>query len=442
MVKKLIYNLKWQRFHPQAFRRYQEVLAGERLSADELCDRKEKCRKQIVASAFENSPFYRRLYEASGFSLSDMRTEAWFEQLPVVTKDDLRSHFDEFVNPRLHGTMGISTTGGSTGIPVKTGCDKRIPLEVYSWRLQGWFGVHPWEDHAYIWRETRKSAFRRAVNDLLWWPTKHLKLDASVMSEESISRFVSKYRRLKPSLLYGYVGALSHVAEWLESHPEHSGENENLKVVWATSAPISKVQRCFIERVFGAKVCDQYGSCEISSIAQQCPQCGGLHVNVEHVDVEFVDDKNRPVAVGEHGKTLLTDLENEAFPLIRYENGDRGRWLGGECPCGRTLPLMDSVKGREVESFSLPDGRVVNGEFLTTIFDDVPESVKGFRVVQHRDMSMTVECVPAEGLGKKIALDAVKRFADKVGYAARVDCIFVSSISHDKGKQRYIVKES
>lgn len=50
-------------------------------------------------------------------------------------------------------------------------------------------------------------------------------------------------------------------------------------------------------------------------------------------------------------------------PLIRYENGDRGRRLKGQCPCGRTLPMIDSVKGRESGSFVLPSGKTINGEF-------------------------------------------------------------------------------
>ena len=190
---------------------------------------------------------------------------------------------------------------------------------------------------------------------------------------------------------------------------------------------------------FGAPVCDEYGSCELRWIASQCPACKGLHVNVEHVNIEFVDDGNKPVPKGEYGRTLITNLEDTVFPLIRYENNDRGRWLPEPCECGRTLPCIDSVKGREVESFALPSGKTVNGEFLTTIFDSKPEAVRGFRVVQHKDLSITIEYVPA--MDGRVIHELLQRFASCLGNEVPVRFKPVDAIAHDRGKLRFVVRE-
>ena len=211
------------------------------------------------------------------------------------------------------------------------------------------------------------------------------------------------------------------------------------KFVWTTSAPLPDSQRKLIESAFNAPVCDQYGSCEVRWIAQQCPECGGLHVNTEHVHIEFVDDNNMPVPKGEYGRTLLTNLEDIVFPLIRYENGDRGRWLKEQCPCGRTLPMIDSVKGRESESFVLPSGKTINGEFLTTIFDSNPDLVSGFRVVQHKDLSMTIEYIPA-GDDAEIK-GMIQSFAKRFDNEVKVDAKRVQFIPHDRGKLRFVVRE-
>jgi len=136
---------------------------------------------------------------------------------------------------------------------------------------------------------------------------------------------------------------------------------------------------------------------------------------------------------------LLTNLEDTVFPLIRYENGDRGRWLTGQCACGRTLPMIDSVKGRESESFVLPSGKTINGEFLTTIFDSDPDLVSGFRVVQHRDSSITVEFVPSGDEGKIVGL--IRSFAEKIGDEVCVNHKKVESIPHDRGKLRFVIRE-
>lgn len=435
-VREVLFCAKWSRHHPGAFARFDEIIANETRSAGELAAIQERARRDIVRAAFEHTAFYKKYYSRCGFKVGDIGTEGWFERLPVVTKADIRAHFEEMTNPALVKFRKTSTTGGSTGTPTKTGFDGRVPEEIYSWRQQKWFGVNPWDDHAYVWRDTRKTKLAKFQNAALWWPTRHLKLDASFITEEAIKDFIRKYNRLRPSLLYGYVGAITQLAQYIE---RNHLEAWSPKFVWVTSAPLSPVQRALIGKVFRTKVCDQYGSCEIRGIAQQCPECRGLHVNIEHVHVEFVDAANRPVRAGEYGRTLLTNLEDEVFPLIRYENGDRGRWLEGSCPCGRTLPCIDSVKGRESESFVLPSGKTINGEFLTTIFDDDPELVRGFRVVQHRDLSITIEYIPNADAGK--ILSVLEGFARRLGGEVLIDFKQVNEISHDRGKLRFVVRE-
>ena len=438
--KGAIYKAKWRLLRPQAFPAYARLVLDERKSSDELAARQERARQELVRHAFERTPFYREFYSAAGFELGDIGKDGWFERLPVLTKAHLRERFDEIFDPSLRRFAGFATTGGSTGEPTRTAYDRRLPVEVYSWRQQEWFGVHPWDHHAYVWRDTRSTASARLKNALMWWPTVHLKLDATRITEEKISEFLDRYVRLRPALLYGYVGAITQLAQFVvDRNLVGRVRNPDIRFVWVTSAPLSPVQRHLIERAFGAKVCDQYGSCEIRGIAQQCPECRGLHVNVEHVHVEFADGANRPVPTGTYGRTLLTNLEDRVFPMIRYENGDRGRWLDEACPCGRTLPCIDSVKGRETESFVLPNGGTVNGEYLTTIFDRTPDIVRGFRVVQHRDLSVTVEYVPSDDDAP--VLKVLTDFERTLNAGVPMEFRRVASIPHDRGKLRFVVRE-
>ena len=419
--------MDWDRIRENEWNDPEQIAAGHKSAL-----------KEIVRTAFLHTKFYSQYYAASGFELGDMDKDGWFEKLPIITKKDLKEHFDEFINPKFRQYLKVSTTGGSTGTPTKTGYDSRIPEEIYSWRLQKRFGVNPWDDHAYIWRDTRKIKLAKFKNAAMWWPTKHLKLDASFLTDEAIEEFLYKFNKLKPALLQGYVGAVSQVAQYVL---DHKMKMWSPKVVWTTSAPLPPVQRQLIQKAFGAPVCDEYGSCELRWIASQCPVGKGLHVNVEHVHIEFLDDDNKPVPKGEYGRTLLTNLEDTVFPLIRYENNDRGRWLTEPCECGCSLPCIDSVKGREVESFKLPSGKTINGEFLTTIFDATPDIVRGFRVVQHKDMSITVECIPSAREYETQIETIVKDFGEKLGGEVAVKCKFVDAISHDRGKLRFVVRE-
>ena len=427
MFRRVIYQAKWRLHHPTAFARFADIMANLEKSSGQLAAEQEVARQRIVRHAMAHTVFYREKYTDAGFGLSDIGRQGWFEKLPIVTKNDLRERFADFVDTDRRQFLAVSTTGGSTGVPTKTGYDRRIPEEVYSWRLQSCYGVHPWDDHAYVWRDTRRSKWAKLKNAAAWWPTRHLKLDATLLSDAAMDEFIEKFNRLKPCLLQGYVGAVSQLAEYMLK----SGKAIALspKVVWTTSAPLSEVQRRLIETAFGAPVCDEYGSCECRWIAFQRPGHEGLRVNTEHVHIEFLPDQG-----GDghgYGRTLLTNLEDTVFPLIRYENGDRGRWLD--------YPYIDSVKGREVESFVLTSGKVVNGEYLTTIFDESPDLVYGFRAVQHADLSITIEYIPAKDEGK--VLEVLQKFADKIEGDAVVDFKRVDQISHDRGKLRFVVRE-
>lgn len=437
-MRKALFIAKWKLFRPSAFVKYASLHSHEHNSVDELFQRQEQARQDIVRAAFSKTAFYHKHYASAGFELGDIGKEGWFEQLPPVTKDHLRGHFEEMTDATQKQFRHISTTGGSTGTPTKTGYDIRVSEEAYSWRLQNWFGVHPWDDHAYVWRETRTAWKQKFANHALWWPTRHLKLDASFMTDASIRSFLKQYNCLRPALLQGYVGAISQLAQFVINNRL---DVWSPKFVWVTSAPLPPVQRKLIFDAFHAPVCDQYGSCEIRWIAQQCPEGKGLHVNVEHVHLEYVDEANHPVPMGTYGQTLLTNLEDKVFPLIRYENGDRGRWLSESCPCGRTLPVIDAVKGRESESFVLPSGKTINGEYLTTIFDTTPELARGFRVIQHRDLSITVECIPSSDQDVPRIESVVNAFSAKIGGEVPVECRVVRAIDHHRGKLRFVLRE-
>ncbi len=94
---------------------------------------------------------------------------------------------------------------------------------------------------------TQEQHFRRMISNLLWWPTRRVDLDAAKFYLKDILRFVKEMYSVKPMLLHGYVGAVTHIANYLienqiEVHPP--------KAIWVTSAPLTKVQAKQIEKGF------------------------------------------------------------------------------------------------------------------------------------------------------------------------------------------------
>ena len=115
-------------------------------------------------------------------------------------------------------------------------------------------------------------------------------------------------------------------------------------------------ERRKIENVFGIKVTDRYGCEEVGLIASECEEHSGMHLNIEHLFVEFVKNDGFLADPGELGKIVLTDLTNRAMPLIRYQVEDVGVATDRKCACGRGLPIMSSVIGRVADFLIKNDG--------------------------------------------------------------------------------------
>jgi phenylacetate-CoA ligase len=437
--KRAVFNFKNYVFRSHAVSFYSKLLSAERLEPEALTLLNWQKRRSIVTFAFEHTRFYREFYEAKGIALDDLKKPETFSQLPILTKKEIRSRFGDLIADTARPAHYYrATTGGSTGEPLTVLHDRRPPLETAAWRMRRWWGIHPADDMAIIYRLRRRFP-QNILNALMWWPTRRIFLDASRMTEDSMRAFLRQYEALRPAVLLGYTGAVYEFALFVRRN--------NLKItppkaVWVTSAPLSEAQRAVMQTVFGAPVYDQYGTCEIMWLSAECRERNGLHINHDLRYIEFVDDDGNPVPDGEWGRILITDLENRVFPLIRYEIGDRGRRLTRVCPCGVTLPLMDKVRGRITDVVRLPTGTAISGEFLTAIFDDHPDAVEAFQIHQKSDFSITFKCVPGNDPNAKEIIEKVHRsLQKKVGDVVPVTLELVNQIPHDRGKTRFIISE-
>ncbi|RJQ10058.1 MAG: hypothetical protein C4551_03105 [Bacillota bacterium] len=138
-------------------------------------------------------------------------------------------------------------------------------------------------------------------------------------------------------------------------------------------------------------------------MAQTCPShaSGGgpasenLHVNAAHLFVELVDRDGRPVAPGEEGRIVVTDLGNRVAPLVRYDVGDTGVMAGEPCPCRRGLPLLTRLCGRAMTLVVLPSGRRLPVLCLRPAFWSQSDLLLEHQLAQVSPDSIVVSVVPA-----------------------------------------------
>lgn len=440
-MKPLIFFLKQKIFRPNALIYYFKVIKNQIIPEEGVNLINWNKRLAIVRHAYETVPYYQKRFNDIGLKPENIKKpEDWYN-VPILTRQDLTSNFHDLISKQTkQKDLLTSTTGGSSGKPVKVYHDRRYPQEVLGWRMLSWWGLQPGTDSSYAWRLVRTTRFKKMLNYLMWWPTKRLWLDASSISVPDMVKFIGDFNRIKPELLQGYAGAIHSLATFID---RNSISVNPPKAVWVTSSPVSSVQRTLIEKTFNAPLYDQYGCGEIFWLAAQCKERNGLHIFADARHIEFLDEIGTPCSPGKIGKIVITDLENFAFPLIRYENGDIGRQLDIQCPCGVTLPLMDSVKGRITDMVRLPDNTLLSGDYLTTIFDDFPEAVDAFQVLQKSDYSIVIKVVPnLQHKGYTKIFDMVKaRLEEKTRKQVHVKIEIVEEIQNDRGKTRYVISE-
>ena len=102
------------------------------------------------------------------------------------------------------------------------------------------------------------------------------------------------------------------------------------------------------EALWGAKCYDGYGSLEFQPIAWECEAQAGAHLVEDFAIAEVVDpETGAPVPDGTPGVLVLTHLDKEACPLLRWWTGDVVVRDASPCACGRThARLPGGVRGR------------------------------------------------------------------------------------------------
>jgi phenylacetate-CoA ligase len=101
-------------------------------------------------------------------------------------------------------------------------------------------------------------------------------------------------------------------------------------------------------------IADLYSTEEAGLIALQCPLHTHYHVQSEAVLVEILDEQGAPCGAGQIGRVVVTPLHNLPMPLMRYVIGDYAE-VGPPCDCGRTLPVLTRILGRDRNRLVMPN---------------------------------------------------------------------------------------
>lgn len=380
------------------------------------------------------------MFKKLNFKPEDVSDTKDLNKLPILTKEIVNNNFHSlYARNYSPEKLILSTTSGSTGIPMKFYIDPKWQACNLSaaYRSWGWAGYRLGDKMITLWGAHSDFSGTRKVDILREYLLRNKNLDAFDLTDENMALYVKILRAYKPRVINAYASAIFLFSEYLKK------ENINdikPRAILTTADMLYPYQRKSIENVFDCQVFDYYSGRDTSLQAAECSEHIGYHMSIENAVVEFVD-QNVFVSPGETGKLILTDLCNYAMPFIRYEIGDLGSPSDEKCPCGRNLPIMKSFKGRIFDVIITPDGNRISGEYFhCVIIEHDIRSIKEFQIVQESLNKLTVYIVknPNE------KLDDVNRFIaviqQKVGETVEIEVKYVSSIKRtSSGKLRHII---
>ncbi len=397
----------------------------------------------LVRHAYDSTPFWRQRLDLIGVLPDRMQSLDDYREIPLLTKQDLRSHGAEMLSDRFERAELISkTTSGSTGVSVEVFVDDaaRQHQRACALRADEWSGWRLGERIASVWgnpqiRTDWKGRLRRALLE-----RHYVYLDTLKMDESAMGAFVDTLVRRAPSLLFGHAHSLHLLALYVKTkRPEVTIQP---KAILSTCMVLHDFERKTIEEVFGCPVTNRYGCEEVSLIACECEKHAGLHVNADGVYIELLRPDGTPTDPGEPGMVVVTDLVNRAMPMIRYQVGDMATWAGHQCSCGRTLPLLESIEGRVADYVVTSSGEYISGISLTENFAILVPGIVQLQIIQEAVDRFTFKIVKAPDFEQN-SLDKIQSLvAERFGPDVSFQCEYVDQIAPEpSGKYRFCISK-
>lgn len=418
-IRKLWYLLKLRR--------------NARLKTKQLFEIQEKKLKMLLRHAYDNVEYYHSKFNSVGLKPDDIRNAEDLRKLPITTKEDIRKNFPMKITARninLYKCARYSTSG-STGMPLEVvvdpvGNDYRAAV----------FG-RPFFECGLRIRDKMMLVgdARRFPKELTWFQKFGFLNRRYFSAAEPVKLHLPRILEYKPNAIYAYSSYLFILAEAFQ---KLGTKHLFPRLIFATAEVINEQQRQFIESTLGTKVFDLYGCVETERLGWECEEHSGYHMDIDSDVIEFIKH-DEAVSPGEKGKIIVTCLFNYAMPLIRYEIGDIGIPLNEKCNCGRGLPLMGKILGRQNDLIVCPDGRLIISPIFMNIMREIP-GIAQFRIVQDNMHSLAVSIVKSTKFSNETLERVVDEIRNVVGKDIAINVSVVAEIEKERsGKIRAVV---
>lgn len=364
-----IHNLLMKMAVPKRIKLMQLAQQQQSWGDAEIIPYQEQHVREMIRYCWEHVPFYRSHWQDYISSPEEIQTIADLQKLPILTKEQVRNHYQQLITTQPGVKSSEARSGGSTGQPMKF---RLTPFEEeLAWGLMytGWYraGYRAGDPFLIVGGESIGAGLgdKRNWKDFIVnrWVTSGSNLSPDRVKALSESAFFKKIR-----FIYGYPNAIRELGEMLanlgQSFPV------GLKGIVCTAEVMLPEVRERIKQLYGGvAVLDQWGLNDGGLQACESIEEDGFHVCFQRAVIEIVDENNMQITQLEKpGHALATSLTNFAFPFIRYDTGDIVHWKTREpAASGVAWPRLGPIDGRTGDVIFMTNGRIITMPGLTLV---------------------------------------------------------------------------
>ena len=387
-------------------------------------------------------PFYKQRFAACGLRPEDIRTLDDVRKLPFTTKQDLRDNYPFGLSAvPLEEVVRLHSSSGTTGTPTvilhtQHDLDEWANAVARCLYMVGLRKGDIFQNSSGYGMFTGGLGFQYGAERLGM-----LTVPAAAGNTKRQIKFITDFGTTALHAIPSYAGRLYEVMEEMGIDPRG---DTRLRTLIIGAEPHSDEQRRRIEQMLGVKAYNSFGMSEMCGpgVAFECPEQNGLHIWEDYYIVEIVDPQTlEPVPDGEVGELVLTTINREAMPLLRYRTRDLTRILPGECPCGRHHKRLDRMKGRSDDMMILKGVNIfpIQIENILMQFRELGTDYLITLTNLEANDEMTVEVELNEftddyGFLQRLTKEITRQLKDEILITPRVKLVPKGSLPKQEGK--------
>lgn len=390
-----------------------------------------------------HSPYYGKVFQESGITADALHSVADIRKLPFTTKADMRANYPFGLvagNMREDGVR-IHSSSGTTGTPTvivhsQHDLDSWANLVARCLYMVGIRKTDVFQNSSGYGMFTGGLGFQYGAERL-----GALTVPAAAGNSKRQIKFITDFGTTALHAIPSYAIRLAEVFQDEGINPTST----TLRTLIIGAEPHTEEQRRKIERLLGVKAYNSFGMTEMNGpgVGFECLEQNGMHIWEDCYLAEIVDpETGEPMPDGEIGELVLTTLDREMMPLIRYRTRDLTRILPGKCPCGRTHRRLDRIKGRTDDMFIIKGVNIFPMQ-VEKILVQFPQLGSNYLITLdtiHNQDEMIIEVELSDLISdnylelEKIRKDITRQLKDEILLTPKLKLVNKGSLPQNEGK--------